>query len=87
MKSKVLSALLAAVTLGYMGSALMPANVSASPVAGRASHGTFFQDRGVQPYFIHITVADILHNDPCGPNGNQTPVTTCPLAAIMPHNL
>ena len=87
-KLKVLPALLAAMAIAYIGSAFAPASVSASTSTAAVTHGFFAQDRGVRPYFIHITSADILHNDPCGP-GDQlgNPAVHCPLFAVVPKNL
>jgi hypothetical protein len=87
LKFKLLPAMLAAMAVGYLGSALMPSSVSAAPVATTRAGGTFTQDHGPKNFFIHITSADILHNNPCGPNPDQTPLTTCPLMGIIPKGL
>lgn len=63
-----------------------PATVSAQAMVGApTSKGKFYSEAtGVKPLFIHITVADVLHNDPCY-IGDQ--IIICPLMDIPARGL
>ncbi|HEV2643029.1 MAG TPA: hypothetical protein VGT98_09990 [Candidatus Elarobacter sp.] len=66
---------LALVTAMYAVSALSPAGVSAKVASVHGNSTSFTQEgRGAHgSLFIHITVADILHNNPCTPDA----IITC----------
>lgn len=75
MKLRTKFVLAAVAGLIYAGSAFSPASVYAKDAKAISSKGTFLQETtGHSQLFIHITVADILHNNPCHPSDN---LSTC----------